>query len=178
MSEDGRAVMHEVSRTCLPAVGAKAKDDRLLLEALHFFALHSIPWRALPERFGKSNAMWKRFGRLAKAGIFGGLSAILTRSSETAHLVQLFDSTAACAHFSAVRKAHQAPDRSRGGFSMKVHSKTDLDGLPDTFERAVGDATFGPMFEILRDAGSDHTPRAVVDKKGHDRYANREPLRA
>lgn len=51
----------ELFRACLPARGAGAKDDRLFLEALHFFAVHNITWRALPERFG-----WRRIiGRQA-----------------------------------------------------------------------------------------------------------------
>ena len=31
----------EVFRACLPAVGAKAKNDRLFLETLHYFTLHN-----------------------------------------------------------------------------------------------------------------------------------------
>ena len=42
----------EVFRPCLPGRGAKEKDDRLFLEALHFLALHNITRRALPERLG------------------------------------------------------------------------------------------------------------------------------
>ena len=34
----------EVFRLCLLARGAKAKDDRLFLEALHYFAVHNITW--------------------------------------------------------------------------------------------------------------------------------------
>jgi transposase len=67
----------EVFRTCLPARGAKAKDDRLFLEALHFFAVHNITWRALPERFGRWNSVWKRFDRLSKAGGFEDFFAML-----------------------------------------------------------------------------------------------------
>mgnify|MGYP006897283466 CR=1 FL=1 len=38
----------EAFRAGLPARGAKAKDDRLFLEALHHFTVHNITWRALP----------------------------------------------------------------------------------------------------------------------------------
>ena len=57
----------EAFRLCLPVRGAKAKDDRLFLEALHYFTVHNISWRALPERFGKWNSVWKRFDRLSEA---------------------------------------------------------------------------------------------------------------
>ena len=101
MSEADWSVALEVFRDCLPARGAKAKDDRLFLEALHFFALHNITRRALPERFGKWNTVWKRFDRLSRAGVFDDFFAMLAGLSETAHLVQMFDSTVVRAHVSA-----------------------------------------------------------------------------
>lgn len=91
----------ELFRACLPARGARAKDDRLFLEALHFFAVHNITWRALPERFGRWNSVWKRFDRLSKAGVFEDYFAMLAGLSDTAHLVQMFDSTIVRAHVSA-----------------------------------------------------------------------------
>ena len=91
----------EVFRACLPARGAKARDDRLFLEALHFFAVHNLSWRALPERFGKWNSVWKRFDRLSKAGVFEDFFAMLAGLSGTAHLVQMFDSTIIRGHVSA-----------------------------------------------------------------------------
>jgi transposase len=43
---------HAVFRACLAQRGWKAKDDRRFLEALHFFTVENVRWRALPERFG------------------------------------------------------------------------------------------------------------------------------
>ena len=91
----------DVFRACLPGVGAKAKDDRLFLEALHYFTVHNITWRALPARFGNWNSVWKRFNRLGKAGVFEDYFAMLAGLSETAHIVQMFDSTVIRAHVSA-----------------------------------------------------------------------------
>jgi len=101
MNEADWKVALEAFRACLPARGAKAKDDRLFLEALHFFAIHNITWRALPERFGNWNSVWKRFHRLSKAGVFEDVFALLASLSGTAHLVQMFDSTIIRAHVSA-----------------------------------------------------------------------------
>ena len=70
MTEADWAVVLEVFRASLPRRGAKGRDDRLFLEALHYFSVHNISWRALPERFGKWNSVWKRFDRLSKAGVF------------------------------------------------------------------------------------------------------------
>ena len=70
MAETDWAVALEVFRASLPRRGDKGRNDRLFLEALHYFASHNITWRALPERFGKWNSVWKRFDRLSKAGVF------------------------------------------------------------------------------------------------------------
>ncbi len=38
--------------------GAKGREDRKFLEALHYFSVHNITWRALPAEFGKWNSIW------------------------------------------------------------------------------------------------------------------------
>jgi transposase len=90
-----------VFKASLPRRGAKGRDDRLFLEALHYFSVHNITWRALPERFGKWNSVWKRFDRLSKAGVFEAFFDSLAGLSSSAHLVQMFDSTVVRAHVSA-----------------------------------------------------------------------------
>jgi len=101
MSEADWDVALEVFRAALPRRGAKARDDRLFLEALHYFSVHNISWRALPERFGNWNSVWKRFDRLSKAGVFEAFFDHLAALSPSAHLVQMFDSTVVRAHVSA-----------------------------------------------------------------------------
>ncbi len=101
MTESDWEVALEVFRLCLPRRGAKAKDDRLFLEALHFFAVHNITWRALPERFGPWNTVWRRFYRLSRPGVFEDFFATLADLSNTAPLVQMFDSPVTRAHVSA-----------------------------------------------------------------------------
>jgi transposase len=91
----------EVFCASLPRRGAKGRDDRLFLEALHYFSVHNITWRALPERFGHWNSVWKRFDRLSKAGVFEAFFDTLAEMSASAHLIQMFDSTIVRAHVSA-----------------------------------------------------------------------------
>ena len=81
--------------------GDTGRDDRKVLEALHYFVVHNITWRALPETFGHWNSVWKRFWRLSRAGTFEAFFDALATMSETAHLVQMFDSTVVRAHVSA-----------------------------------------------------------------------------
>lgn len=101
MSETDWVNALEVFRACLPRRGAKGRDDRLFIEALHYFSVHNITWRALPERFGNWNSVWKRFDRLSKAGVFEAFFDTLAGMSSTAHLIQMFDSTVVRAHVSA-----------------------------------------------------------------------------
>src|SRR5215471_19704185 len=81
--------------------GDKSRDDRKFLEALHYFTVHNITWRALPAEFGNWNSVWKRFWRLSQTGTFEAFFEALAGLSETAHLVQMFDSTVVRAHVSA-----------------------------------------------------------------------------
>lgn len=90
-----------VFRACLPRRGRKAADDRRFLEALHFFTVENVRWRALPKEFGHWNTVWKRFDRLSKAGVFEAFFDTLAAMSPTAHLLQMFDSTIVRAHVSA-----------------------------------------------------------------------------
>jgi transposase len=89
--------------------------------------------RALAERFGKWNSVWKRFERLSKAGVFETFFDHLASLSSSAHLVQMFDSTIVRARSRQPGQKGQALGRSRGGFTTTIH----LDGLrPD--RRAEG----------------------------------------
>jgi transposase len=101
MSEADWEITLTVFRAVLPRRGDKGRDDRKFLEALHFFSVHNITWRALPIEFGNWNAVWKRFWRLSRAGVFEAMFDALAATSGTAHLVQMFDSTTVRAHVSA-----------------------------------------------------------------------------
>ena len=125
MNEADWELALDVFRACLPARGAKAQNDRLFLEALHHFTFHNITWRALPERFGNWNSVWKRFDRLGKAGVFEDYFAMLAGLSGTAHLVQMFDSTVIRAHVSAAgakggRRARHSAVRAAGSARKSI----------------------------------------------------------
>jgi len=171
----------EVFRASLPRRGARGRDDRLFLEALHYFSVHNITWRALPERFGKWNSVWKRFDRLSKAGVFETFFDHLASLSSSAHLVQMFDSTVVRAHVSAAGRKRgqdgQALGRSRGGFSTKIHLKTDFDGHPIAFDLTGGEKGDAPHFPVLLGLGPDVDPRAAIGDKGYASKANRRAAR-
>ena len=101
MTEEDWTIVLQVFEASRPRRGDKGRDDRKFLEALHYFVVHNITWRALPEKFGHWNSVWKRFWRLSQSGTFEAFFDTLAAMSETAHLVQMFDSTVVRAHVSA-----------------------------------------------------------------------------
>src|ERR1043165_5051296 len=101
MTEEDWATGLEVFRACRSRRGAKGRNDRIFLEAVHCFCVHNITWRALPAACGNWNSVWKRFWRLSQAGVFEAFFDALAAMSQTAHLVQMFDSTVVRAHVSA-----------------------------------------------------------------------------
>jgi transposase len=101
MTESDWTLVLQVFRASRSRRGDKGRDDRRFLEALQYFAVHNITWRALPREFGHWNSVWKRFWRLSQSGTFEAFFDALATMSETAHLVQMFDSTVVRAHVSA-----------------------------------------------------------------------------
>jgi len=82
----------------------------------------------------------------------------------------------ACARFGRRGKRgqqRQAFGRSRGGFSTKIHLKTDLDGNPLDFHLTGGEASDSTQFETSLDIGPDIRPRIAITDKGYDSQANR-----
>jgi transposase len=101
MTEDDWAIVLEVFDAAQSRAGEPGHDDRKFLEALHFFTVHNISWRALPKEYGNWNSVWKRFWRLSRSGTFEAFFQLLAETSQTAHLVQMFDSTVVRGHVSA-----------------------------------------------------------------------------
>ncbi len=58
MTDEDWAVVLEVFAACRSRRGDKGRDDRRFLEALHYFTLHNITWRALPAEYGAWNSIW------------------------------------------------------------------------------------------------------------------------
>ena len=101
MTEEDWTIVLKLFEASRSRRGDKGRDDRKFREALHYFVVHNITWRALPERFGHWNSVWKRFWRLSRAGTFEAFFDALAAMSGTAHLAQMFDSTVVRAHVSA-----------------------------------------------------------------------------
>lgn len=156
MTEDDWAIVLKVFAAAQSRCGQPGKNDRKFLQALHFFTVHNLTWRALPATFGLWNSIWKRFWRLSRSGVMEAFFQLLAETSKTTHLVQMLDSTTVRAHVSAA-----------GAF----------DGLPIAFHLTGGEVHDTTQFTTSLDIGPDTTPRAVVTDKGYDSKKNRTACR-
>jgi transposase len=133
MTEDDWTKVLQVFAASCSRRGAKGRNDRRFLEALHYFTVHNITWRALPSCFGNSNSVWKRFWRLSRAGVFEAFFEALAALSGTAHLVQMFDSTIVRAHVSAAG--------AKGGRAGRRWAAPGVGSRPRSTSRLTGMAT-------------------------------------
>ncbi len=129
MTEDDWAIVLEVFDAVQTHSGESGRDDRKFLEAIHFFTVHNLTWRALPAEYGPWNSVWKRFWRLSRSGVFEAFFQMLAETSQTAHLVQMFDSTVVRAHVSAAgakggRKIRRSGDRAAGSRARSTSRPT------------------------------------------------------
>jgi transposase len=81
-------------------------------------------------------------------------------------------------NWNSVWKRFWRLSRSRGGFSTKIHLKTDLEGNPLDFHLTGGEASDSTRFETSLDIGPDIRPRIAMTDRGYDSQANRAAARA
>jgi transposase len=136
MTEDDWAIVLQVFQAVRSRRGDKGRDDRKFLEALHYFTVHNITWRALPAQFGHWNSIWKRFWRLSRAGVFEAFFDALAALSENAHLVQMFDSTVVRAHVSAAG--------AKGGKTIRRSAVRAAAFRPKSTSRSISTACRSP----------------------------------
>ena len=90
--------------------GRSGKDNRLFVDAVLFVAKTGIPWRDLPERFGKWNSVWRRFDRWCENGVWELLMQELCEYD----LEELqLDSTSVKVHLAAVGGRREADEKKR-----------------------------------------------------------------
>ena len=113
--------------------GRPSKQTKNFIEAVYFRYRTGIPWRDLPPNFGYWKTTYNRFIRWCKAGHFLKIFEILKK--KTNEPIKLIDSTIVKAHQHAAGarggQEKQGLGRSAGGFSSKVHLRSDGDGNPE-----------------------------------------------
>jgi transposase len=93
----------------LPPTHGPAGDRRLFVGAALCAARIGIPWRDLPERFGHGNAVWRRFDRWSRSGVW---AAVFEALEDPDLEWRILDSTAARALPSAAGARQKRPGAS------------------------------------------------------------------
>jgi len=95
------------------SVGVTAADNRLFVEAVLYRYRAGIPWADLPERFGDSKNVHRRFSRWAKSGVWKRVFQHLAADADNEYA--MIDSTIVRAHqHSAGAKKKSARTRRSG----------------------------------------------------------------
>ena len=180
--------------------GRPAKDHRLVLNGILWIHRTGAPWRDLPDRYGPWQTVATRFYRWRAAGIWDALLAALQQRADAAGrldwAVHYVDATIVRAHQHAAGArggdaVAEALGRGRGGFSTKVHLRSEGGGKPMTLLLTPGQQHEAGAFEQLMGQGAVKRagrgrprlrPRRVVGDKGYSsgrirRYARARGMR-
>jgi hypothetical protein len=162
-----------VFRACLPRRGRKAADDGRFLEALHRRE------RALARSAGALRSLEQCVETLRSLEQGRRLRGLLRHArihefDRASHSDVRFDHRArACVGGrSKGGEEGQALRRLRGGFTTKIHAKSDASGDIIVFDLTSGEAFDGRHFDILLDIGPD-----IICDKGYANKANRDAAR-
>lgn len=170
--------------------GAKpALPERMFFEALLYWARTGIPWRDLPDVFGRWDAVYNRFRRWVGSGSLTALFELLTANPAFGEIRRvLLDSTIIRAHAHAAgarRKAKRIGaersarahglGRSRGGFTTKIVVTAADEDTAIAVEVIPGQASDAPRLEPMLEQTLRRVP--VIDEftgdKGFDGDAQR-----
>ena len=73
--------------------GRPGREDRRHLDGILWRAREGAGWRAVPERYGRWNTVWRRFARWRDLGVFEAVFAALAGSGAAEERVQMIDAT-------------------------------------------------------------------------------------
>ena len=91
--------------------GRPGHENRRHLDGILWRAREGASWRAIPERYGKWNTVWRRFARWRDLGLFEAVLAALAGSGAAEERVQMIDAT--------VIRAHQHAAGAKGGRTVR-----------------------------------------------------------
>ena len=74
MTEEDWTFALEVFDAAQSSRGEPGRDDCKFLEAILYFTVHNISWRALPAEYGKWNSVWKRLCRCSAPRVPGQIA--------------------------------------------------------------------------------------------------------
>ncbi|MCD0168624.1 IS5 family transposase [Deinococcus sp. 23YEL01] len=135
---------------------------RLIVSGIIWVLRTGAPWRDVPERFGKWTTVSSRYCRWTAQGVWQAIWASLQREGDrngqlnwSMHFV---DGTVVrayqCAAGARGGQHKEALDRSRGGFSTKIHLRAEGHGKPMAFVLSGGEQHEAKFLARLLETGA------------------------
>ena len=127
--------------------GRSGPDNRLFVNGCLWVLRSGAHWKDLPERYGKWKTVHRRFSRWCHAGVWDRIFEMLTADRDNPYL--MFDTnhrsrpSAGCKRKRGSR--NQAPGRSRGGLTTRIHTL----GRPLRFMITAGQAGDVTQAQVL-----------------------------
>ena len=78
--------------------GRPGHENRRHLDGILWRAREGASWRAVPERYGKWNTVWRRFARWRDLGVLEAILVALAQSGMAEERLQMLDGTTIRAH--------------------------------------------------------------------------------
>ncbi|MEO1494629.1 MAG: IS5 family transposase [Pseudomonadota bacterium] len=153
-----------------PKRGRPPRDHRLVLDGIFWIARTGAQWRDLPDHFGKWGSVYRQFRRWTISGIWELLLVALNDTEDVPNSVQMIDSTIVRAHHCAAGgkggTQKEGLGRSKGGFTSKVHLRTNGGGLPMTVEITGGQVSDYKGYDPVMEGGP--APKMLLADRGYD----------
>ncbi len=149
----------------------------LMVEGMLYRLRAGIPWRDLPDYFGRWNTVYKRFNAWSARGIWNKVFMFLRIEPDLEW--GFIDGSYVKAHqhsAGAAGQEDQAIGMSRGGKTSKIHMVVDGCGLPVFFTVTGGNIHDSSVAEHLLDSSPDF--EVIIADKGYDKELLREKIRA
>lgn len=104
---------------------------RNFIEAILFRIRTGCPWRDLPQEFGKSNSIFKKYNRWSKNNKFMNIFKLFIKHADKEWI--LIDGSHVRVHQHSAGIKYQDTSKSIGGNSSKIHLAVDSNGNPIEF---------------------------------------------
>lgn len=178
-----------------PEVGKPNEDHRRIINGILWKLKTGAPWRDIPEQYGPWSTVYSRFFRWRNQGIWDRiLSALESRGDAQGEVdwdIHFVDGTIIRAHQHAAGAKQSEPEKdalgySQGGFSTKVHIRTEGSGKLITFVLTPGERHETTAFHELMETGTIKKegrgrprlrPKRVAGDKAYSSREIREYLR-
>src|SRR6266542_4416259 len=152
-----------------PAIG----DKRRTMNGILWVLRTGAPWRDLPERYGKWNSAFVRFTRWASSGC--GMRYLRRWRALGLPPTRNMPSIPQLCGRKRGNQNREALGRSRGGFSTKIHLRTNAKGDPLTFDVTGGEVHEVKGYDALMQL-HEIDPAKLIGDKGYDSDGIRNDL--